>query len=310
MKEESEVHPSQLGERFAPLRLPEPSVRPRLVESLRRYGQTAPLIAWRAPDESLELLDGFKRLEAMRELGWSSVRVAVITVNRSAARVAVVSLNQTARPLCDLEEGFVVRALVREDGLAQTEVAQLLGRDKSWVCRRLSLVERLSDELQAQLRLGLLDATRARELARLPRGNQEEVQRVVRAEGLGSRQTARLVERFVTATREQQVWMLAHPLEAIENAGQEPVKRPDIRLGDAANRLLFQLERIVTSGRTLVQGLLQVPLSTLTPTEQRLLQQRLRLARIEAGQVNVGLERALNEQEKVNESTESEPQAA
>jgi ParB family transcriptional regulator, chromosome partitioning protein len=165
MSEETAVHLSQLGERFAPLRLPDPSTRRRLVESLRRYGQTIPLIAWRAPDEGLELLDGFKRLEAMRELDWTSVRVAVITLTLSAARVAVVSLNQTSKPLCDLEEGFVVRALVREDMLQQTEVAQLLGRDKSWVCRRLSLVERLSEELQAQLRLGLLDATRARELA-------------------------------------------------------------------------------------------------------------------------------------------------
>jgi hypothetical protein len=33
---------------------------------------------------------------------------------------------------------------VREDGLSQLQVAELLERHKSWVCRRLALLERLS----------------------------------------------------------------------------------------------------------------------------------------------------------------------
>ena len=43
------------------------------------------------------------------------------------------------------EEALVVHSLSHEDGLSQGEIAVLLGRHKSWVCRRLSLVERLSD---------------------------------------------------------------------------------------------------------------------------------------------------------------------
>ena len=42
-----------------------------------------------------------------------------------------------------------MQALVREDGLSQVEAAELLGRHKSWVCRRLALLERLGDEAQA-----------------------------------------------------------------------------------------------------------------------------------------------------------------
>jgi hypothetical protein len=33
--------------------------------------------------------------------------------------------------------------LVREDGLSRFEVAALLGRHKSWVCRRLALLAKL-----------------------------------------------------------------------------------------------------------------------------------------------------------------------
>ncbi len=42
----------------------------------------------------------------------------------------------------ELEEAWIIQALVREDGLSQVEVAEL-GRHRSWACRRLALIERL-----------------------------------------------------------------------------------------------------------------------------------------------------------------------
>ena len=78
----------------------------------------------------------------------------------------------------------VEHALVREDGLSQVQVAELLERHKSWVCRRLALLERLSDECREDLRLGLLSPTMARQLTRLPAGNQAEVVAAARREHL------------------------------------------------------------------------------------------------------------------------------
>jgi len=79
----------------------------------------------------------------------------------------------------------------------------LLGRHKSWVCRRLALAESLSDELRASVRLGLVAATAAAELARLQRCNQDAVMRVVTQRGLTTRQTAHLVQRLLAAPAEQ-----------------------------------------------------------------------------------------------------------
>ena len=56
--------------------------------------------------------------------------------------------------------------------MTQVEVAEFLGRHKSWVCRRLALVEKLTNEAREDLRLGLLSTTAARALVRLPAGNQ------------------------------------------------------------------------------------------------------------------------------------------
>ena len=69
-------------------------------------------------------------------------------------------------------------------GSSQVEVAELLGRHKSWVCRRLALLEKLSAEVRQELEVGLLTPTAAREIARLPAGNQSEVMDLSRREAL------------------------------------------------------------------------------------------------------------------------------
>ena len=49
--------------------------------------------------------------------------------------------------------------------MTQVEAAQLLGRHKSWVCRRLALLEKLSVAVTEDLRLGLVGPSLARQLA-------------------------------------------------------------------------------------------------------------------------------------------------
>jgi hypothetical protein len=49
-----------------------------------------------------------------------------------------------------LEEAWIIHALVQDDGMSQVEVAKLLGRHKSWVCRRLALIERLGSQGQGR----------------------------------------------------------------------------------------------------------------------------------------------------------------
>lgn len=64
------------------------------------------------------------------------------------------------------------------------------------MCRRLQLAEALEENLQNDVRLGLLSATTARELAQLPRGNQQRVAQAVREHELSSRHSATLVRRL------------------------------------------------------------------------------------------------------------------
>jgi ParB/RepB/Spo0J family partition protein len=150
-----EVSLSELGTSLCGLRLCAPAAQEQMQLSLSKLGQLTPVQAWRTAG-GLELFDGSKRWRAAQALSWPSLRVEVHALEAAGAKVRLLLCNATTG-LSALEEAWVVRSLYREDKLDQPHIAQLIGHDKSWVCRRLTLAESLSDELTAKVRLGLVD---------------------------------------------------------------------------------------------------------------------------------------------------------
>jgi hypothetical protein len=117
-----------------------------------------------------------------------------------------------------------------------------LGRHKSWVCRRLALLERLCPEVRQDLEVGLLTPTAAREIARLPAGNQSEVLEVSRREALNGDELSGVVRLLLGAvTAEQKQFVLAKPRDALGPAGTKEPKSYDPRLSARGNRLSQQL---------------------------------------------------------------------
>jgi ParB/RepB/Spo0J family partition protein len=282
---------SAFGETHASLRLSsEVSVR-EMRESLERHGQLTPIAAYPSDAGCWEIVDGFKRLRAARLLQWSHVRFHAIDCNTTAALASMMALN-TSVALTDLEQAWLCRALCREHGLAQYEVARLLGRHKSWVCRRLLLVESLEPAVQVDIRVGVLAPRAAVELARLPRGNQVAASELVMRRGMSVRQTTQLVQQVMAqptpATRDQ--WLadaLARPemvLRPVAVARRE--KTPaEWLLGDiesatrVASRLQVRLrERPLCSFDSRVAVLLQQALVALQPVMERLLDSVARAA--------------------------------
>lgn len=122
---------ADLGEHFARYRWRSPAAERVLEASLRRYGQMSPVVVFRWQGR-YELIDGFKRLAAARTVReFSSLCARVIEADERSAKAAIYGLNRVSGKPSELEEAWIVHALVREDGLAQVEVADLLGRHKS-----------------------------------------------------------------------------------------------------------------------------------------------------------------------------------
>lgn len=233
---------AQIGESYRRYRLTSPEAEEEMVRSLRRWGQLAPITVW-VREGLAEVLDGFKRLSAARRTaGMKSLAAQRLEVDERGAKAAIYGLNQVGRHLAELEEAWIVFALVREDGLSQVEAASLLGRHKSWVHRRLALLERLCEEAREDLRLGLLSVTAARQFVRLPTGNQSEALSVCRRERLSTRELTGTVDLLLaSATREKEAYILADPRRALRQSQGFTLPSWDPRLSAAGNRTSKQL---------------------------------------------------------------------
>jgi hypothetical protein len=243
--DEGEVRPvsvEALGQGYRRYRLVDPPAEEAMAGSLRRWGQLAPVVACQRGSQ-LQLLDGFKRHAAARQVvGLATLSVRVLEVDESAAKAAILGLNHSQHGARELEEAWIVQALVREDGLTQVEAAHLLGQHKSWVCRRLALLEKLSAAVKEDLRLGLLGPSLARQLTRLPAGNQEALLALTRRETLTAQEVSGVIDLLEGASEEQAAFVLAKPRQALRQAqGSLPTAVRDPRLSRAGNWLARHL---------------------------------------------------------------------
>lgn len=193
--QERDIDLGELGDRLSSLRLCDAAALEAMRRSLLRHGQLD-LLSVFSEHGQLQIIDGFKRLRAARALGWRTVRARVADVDAAGATLLLVALHER-RALTELEEGWLIRALHREHHLSQPVIAARLGRHRSWVWRRLMLVEALDAAVQADVRLGLLAPRAAVAVSQLPRGNQQEAARVVVRRGLTVRQTELLVSELL-----------------------------------------------------------------------------------------------------------------
>ena len=250
---------SQIGESYGHLRLIQPRSDASMVQSMRKYGQLSPVVVSRANRDRYELLDGFKRLRASRTLELNSLKAAVLDAGIRASKAAIIQLNWKASSITKLEEAMVLHSLFQEDGLTQAQMATLLGRHKSWVCRRISLIERLCDEALELIKLGLLSVTSARELARLPRGNQRAPLGTIQKYRLDTRETARLVSILLERPRWDHRMVLNFPQEILEDRSPPRPRSP--RLSRAAGPLQEKLIVIERNALGLIKALGNAALS-------------------------------------------------
>jgi len=144
----------QLDLKYAALRIADPAHAARVLAALCAHGQRQPVlvVAGDAPDRYV-LIDGYARVAALSALKRDTVQATVLAVPEVEALVLASRLAH-GRARSALEEGWLLRVLVRDHGVAQAALAAALGRSASWVSRRLALVEALPAAAEAAVRAG------------------------------------------------------------------------------------------------------------------------------------------------------------
>ena len=170
----------QLDRRWEHLRVRHPARQRRLLVSLADGGQQTPIVVVAAegqPDRYV-VIDGYKRIAALEQLGRDTVEAVVWPMSEAAAVLLDRSLRLSEHETA-LEVGWLLQEMEQRFGYSLDELARRLDRSVTWVSRRLGLVELLPEAIQQQVREGKIAAQVAMKfLVPVARQSLEDCQRM------------------------------------------------------------------------------------------------------------------------------------
>ncbi len=169
----------------------------RCTKAIRKYGLLNPLVVHLCEDGSHRIIAGECELLALREMDTQKTEAVVVDcLNPTEANklsLLLSSLRQSPNPL---SEGLILRELLKSAGHTQVDIAYLVGKSASWVCKRLALVERLKDSVVQLVASKNLCCHTAQEIARLPLEEQLPFASKVVMDGLPKSAVEKLVSAY------------------------------------------------------------------------------------------------------------------
>jgi len=149
----------QLDRRWEHLRVRHPAQQRRLLASLAETGQQTPIVVVAAEGQAdrYVVIDGYKRLAVLQQLGRDTVEAVVWPLSEAEALVLDRSLRFSPHETA-LEQGWLLAELEQRYGYGREELARRFDRSLSWVSRRLALVDLLPEAIQQQVREGKISA--------------------------------------------------------------------------------------------------------------------------------------------------------
>jgi ParB family chromosome partitioning protein len=204
----------QLELRYESLRSREPEREKRLLASLAERGQQVPIVVVAIGEgASYAVIDGYKRVRALRRLGGDTVLATRWELGESDALILDRQLRARGRDSV-LEEAWLLAELQQRFSLSAHELARRFDRGASWVSRRLGLVRALPLEAQEQVRRGrIVPHAAMKYLLPLARANACDCVRLVAAlrRRLSSRELGRLYTAWVSGDAPTRERLLTEP---------------------------------------------------------------------------------------------------
>jgi len=245
---------------------------PRILQvekSMRLHGQLQSVVA-RVHEGVYQIIDGFKRFYASEDLMMETLECRVLDIDLQGAKVLLLSYNRSPGSMEAWEEAMVLKDLMAIHDMDQGSLAKLVGYSRSWVSRRLALIEKLDEKVSAEIKMGTLTSSHARALIRLPRGNQGEFAHAITNYRLTSRQSDTLAEAFLKAKDEnQQRYILSHPEQILE---KDPSGREedlyDGRLSGYGNKLMQSICHTIQGAQILLSRMDDHRFDMLNATEK------------------------------------------
>lgn len=200
--------------RYAHIRVKNEARVRRLADSISRHGQLEAMLTVSGQDGRLILVDGYQRHAALKYLGQDAGLVAVADEPESQALYQLL-LNRGDRQWEAIEEAGLIQELHRRFGCSLSEIGRRIGRDKSYVKRRMDLLESLPEEILSRVIAGIISTWAAsRVLVPLARANPSDATRLadhLEREPMSTRELQLFYDHYQKANRQVRDRMLNQP---------------------------------------------------------------------------------------------------
>ena len=219
----------QLDLRWEHLRVREPHRQRQLLASLAESGQQTPVVVVVSKDNTDRYLviDGYKRIAALRQLGRDTVAATVWPMSEAEALLLSRSLRFSPQESA-LEQGWLLSEMEQRFGYTLDDLARRFDRSVSWVSRRLALVELLPEMIQRQVREGSLSAQIAMKyLVPVARVSADDCERLAAAfvkHRCDTRQAAQLYTAWREGSRAARGRILAEPELFLKSNGRRSAR--------------------------------------------------------------------------------------
>jgi ParB family chromosome partitioning protein len=179
--------------RFQPREMFDDAKIQELAQSIKENGVIQPILV-RQEGSRFELIAGERRLKACEFLKLESIPAIILNVSETQLLEYALAENIQREDLNPIEEARAFDVFARFQGLTHEEIAQKLGKHRTYVTNSLRLLD-LPEKIQAEVSRGTISAGHARALLGLSlKDEMLKALEIIVKEGLSVRKTEDLVK--------------------------------------------------------------------------------------------------------------------
>ncbi len=286
----NEVDIHLLDLRYSHTRIKNEKILVTLTNSIRAYGQIVPALVVSEQDR-YTLIDGYKRLAALKVCGHDCISIQIMDTEESSSLVLLLAQNNEYK-LEAIEQAALIQELRERFRFSFSEIGERLGRSKSWVKRRLDLIESLPDEVHQAVMTGKLSSWAAsRILVPLARANEEDCLKLTSKiidNPLSTRELVNLYKHYGKSNRKVRDRIIDDPALFIKTLQEENDKKSGTQLNEGPEGKWFKNISIVCH---MLKRLKTTSQDVLYPNQDKHNRQRCRVWLTDAEKIIVELKK-------------------
>ncbi len=176
-----------------------------LKNNIQQYGMKIPLLVTKGKNDTYDLVDGYRRLQVCKLLGFSVVDC--IVVDKNISNEIALSINLHREDLSPIEVGSILMSIYTKNKLIDSSykysnLSKLVNKSKAYISQHIGYIEKLSPTIQQDIldNKRMVDKNSLTRIYKLDEKNQEIIYNQMIKENLGREDVQKLISELSNDT--------------------------------------------------------------------------------------------------------------